>query len=202
MRKAGILLLLLFTCLPFLLFAQEEDEEEPEWDYYYDDIHSRGDQTFIISLGTIFPTVFMNNGHKIAHKFSPPIGGTASLSYHYYFKPNIFFGGEAGGMFVPTLGGNTLYLILLGVKGGYQFNYRKFEFPVSLGLGVSWHRYLSMGYFGPYLKFGGAAFYRFSNSWSFGINSNWYWLPEWTKVKSENVHGNMLDITLCARYHF
>jgi hypothetical protein len=200
MRKAGVILLLLLTFLPFLLAAQEDDD--PEWDYYYDEVYSRGDQTFIISLGTIFPTFFMNNGQKIAHKFSPPIGGTGSLSYHYYFNPNIFIGAEVGGMFVPTLGGNTLFLIPVGIKGGYQFNYRKFEFPLSVTLGVSWHRYLSMGYFGLYVKGGGAAFYRVSNAWSFGINANWFWLPEWTGKKRENVHGNMIDLTLCARYHF
>jgi len=200
MRKAGVILLLLLTILPFLLAAQEDDS--PEWDYYYDDLYSRGDQTFIISLGTIFPTIFMSNGHKIPHKFSPPVGGTGSLSYHYYFNPNIFIGAEAGGLFVPTLANNTLFIITLGAKGGYQFTYRKFEFPLSLTLGVSWHRYLSMGYFGPYIKGGGAAFYRVSNSWSFGINANWFWFPEWTGTKSQNVHGNMIDITLCARYHF
>jgi len=200
MRKAWVILLLLLTILPFLLAAQEDDD--PEWDYYYDELYSRGDQTFIISLGTIFPTIFMNNSHKITHKFSPPVGGTGSLSYHYYFNPNIFIGGEVGGLFVPTLGGNTLFIIPVGVKGGYQFNYRKFEFPLSITLGVSWHRYLSMGYFGPYMKGGGAAFYRVSSSWSFGINANWFWFPEWTGEKSKNVHGNMIDLTLCARYHF
>jgi hypothetical protein len=200
MRKAGVLLLLLLTFLPFLLAAQEDDE--PEWDYYYDEIHSRGDQTFIISLGTIFPTIFMNKGEKIDHKFSPPVGGIAFLSYQYYFKTNMFAGAEASFMFVPTLGGNTLFIIPLGIKGGYQFNYQKFEFPVSLSLGVSWHRYLSMLYFGPYLKVGGAAFYRFNNSWSFGINSNWFFFPQWTGKKNENVNGNMLELTLCARYHF
>jgi hypothetical protein len=200
MRKAGVLLLLLMTCLPFLLVAQEDDD--PEWDYYYDDIHSKGDQTFIISLGTVFPTVFVSESSVIEHKFSPPVGFTGSLSYHYYFYSSIFLGAEAGFMILPTLGGNTLFMIPLGIKGGYQFNYRKFEFPVSMTLGVSWHRYLSMGYFGFYMKGGGAAFYRVSNSWSFGLNANWYWFPERTGTKSDNVHGNMLDLTLCARYHF
>ncbi|MCL1959776.1 MAG: hypothetical protein FWF68_09265 [Spirochaetes bacterium] len=200
MRKAGVILLFLLTILPFLLAAQENDD--PEWDYYYTDFYSRGDQTFIISLGTVFPTLFMNNGHKINHKFSPPVGGTGSLSYQYYFNPNVLIGGEVGGMFLPTLGNNTLFIITVGVKGGYQFYYRKFEFPLSVTLGVSWHRYLGMGYFGPFLKGGGAAFYRFTNSWSFGLNANWFWFPEWTRKKRENVHGNMIDLTLCARYHF
>ncbi|MDR2595692.1 MAG: hypothetical protein LBC76_00070 [Treponema sp.] len=200
MRKAGVILLLLLTCLPFLLVAQEDDD--PEWDYYYNDIHSKGDQTFIISLGTVFPTVFMNEGKKIEHKFSPPVGFTGSLSYHYYFFSSIFLGAEAGFMILPTVGKNTLFMIPLGAKAGYQFNYRKFEFPVSLTLGVSWHRYLNMGYFGFYMKGGGAAFYRVSNSWSFGLNTNWYWFPERTGIKSNNVHANMLDLTLCARYHF
>jgi len=200
MRKAGVILLSLLIFLPFLLAAQEDDNSE--WDYYYEDTHSKGDQTFIISLGTIIPALFQNDSGTVENKFSPPIGGTGSLSYHYYFSPNIFLGGELSGMFAPTLGGNTLFIVPVGVKGGYQFNYNKFEFPVSLTLGVSWHRYLSMSYFGLYMKGGGAAFYRVTNSWSFGLNANWYWLPQWTNVKSESVTGHMIEITLCARYHF
>jgi len=204
MRKAGTIILLFFAGFPVLLAAQAGNDDpwgNPDWDQYYDDF-SRGDQTFIISLGTIFPAFFRNDGESIEHKFSPPVGGTGSLAYNYYFNSNIFIGGEAGGMFLPTLGGNTLYVIPLGFRAGYQFNYWKFEFPVTAVAGVTWYRYLSMGNFGFYFKAGAAGFYRVSPNWSFGANTDWYFFPQWTGDKSENVQGNMIDFTLSARYHF
>jgi hypothetical protein len=208
MRKAGAIIFLLFMGLPILLAAQEEDDDDDpsggsDWDYYYDESFTRGDQTFIISLGTVFPTVFFNDGQKIDdHKFSPPVGGTGSLSYNFYLTPKIFIGGEVGGMFVHTLGGNTLFVIPVGARAGYQFNVWRFEFPLTGVVGMVWHRYLDFKYYGLYLKGGGAAFFRATPSWSFGMNANWFWFPQWTDDTSKNVFGNIVDLTLCARYHF
>jgi hypothetical protein len=185
--------------MPILLAAQGNDA--PEWDFY-DDVNARGDQTFIISLGTIFPTIFRNNGETIDHKLTPPVGGTGSLAYNYYFTKELFAGAEFGGMFIRTLGGNTLYIIPIGIRGGFQFSYKKFEFPLTAVIGIAFQRYLKQGHSGLYLKGGAAAFYRVSNNWSFGINSGWYWFPQWTGDKTKNVYGNFIDLTLSARYHF
>jgi hypothetical protein len=205
MLKAEAIILSILIGFPIMLSAQDESENpsnEPGWDYYYDDMFTRGDQTFIITLGTIFPTVFLHNGEKINHNISPPIGGTGSLSYNYYLTNHIFAGAEVMGMFLYTLGGNPLFIIPLGARAGYQFNVWRFEIPLNMGMGMVWHRYLNSKYYGFYLKGGASAFFRATLSWSFGINTNWYWLPEWTSDKSMNVYGNVLDITLSARYHF
>jgi hypothetical protein len=63
-------------------------------------------------------------------------------------------------------------------------------------------RYLDQGYLGFYLKGGASVYFRFNPDWSFGLNSNWYWLPQWTKDPSKNVDGNIVDLTLSVRYHF
>jgi len=203
MRKAAAFLLLLLICMPVLLAAQDENSpNNPDWDYYYDDVYSRGDQTFIISLGAVFPTIFRNNGNTISSKFTPPVGLTGSLSYNYYLTKHFFAGIEVDGMTFRTLGSNMLFIIPVGVRGGYQFNLSRFEFPVNVAFGMVWHRYLNQGYFGIFAKTGGGAFFRATTNWSFGINTNWYWFPQWTKVKSENVYGNIIDVTLAARYHF
>lgn len=198
MNKAGFFLLLLL--MSFSLLAAQEDDE-PGWEYY-DDLYVMGDQTFTITLGTIFPVLFFDKEGLMENKFSPPIGGTGSLAYSYFFNKHIFLGGEVAGMFLPTLGGNMLFVIPVGVKAGYQFNYWKLEFPLSLTVGVVWHRYLALGHFSMYMKGGGSAFYRVNDVWSFGLNANWFWFPQWTKNKEENAHGNMIDLTLSARYHF
>ncbi|MDR0301237.1 MAG: hypothetical protein LBI04_02875 [Treponema sp.] len=203
MRKAGAFFLILLFSFS-LLYAQEDDSPstDDEWDYYAPDMYTSGDQTFIISLGTVFPTIFLNNGKKITSNFSPPVGGAGSLSYNYYLTPKVFLGGEVSGVFMPTLGNNMFYAIPLGVRTGYQFSYWRLEFPVTLTVGMVWQRYLNYSYYGLYMKGGGAAYYRFSTEWSFGITTNWYWLPQWTDDRSKNVDGNMIDVLLSARYHF
>jgi len=200
-----IALIFLLVCLPVLIFAQEDDRDpsiEDDWEIYETDLYTRGDQTFIISVGTVFPAVFVNDGNVIKHNFDPPVGGIGSLAYNYYLNGNIFLGAEFGFLFNATLGKNTAYFIPLGIRGGYQFNVLRFEFPLTLTLGVIWHNYLNLGYFGMYMKGGGAAFYRYSQNWSFGITTNWFWLPQWTGESRKNVDGNIIELTLSARYHF
>jgi len=205
MRKAGAIFFVLLVGLTVLLTAQEEDDDpsvEIDWDEYSSDLYARGDQTFIISLGTVFPTVFLNNGNFINHNFNPPVGGTGSLVYNYYLNSHFFAGVEVGGMFIPTLGGNMVFIIPLGVRAGYQFNIWKLEFPITVTLGMTWHNYLNKGYYGLYIKSGAAAFFRATSTWSFGLTSSWGWFPEWTSDQSKNVDGNIVDLMLSARYHF
>jgi len=203
MHKAPALFFLLLVGLPILLFAQSDDPSvEPDWEIIESELYTRGDQTFNISLGTVFPIVFVNNGNKIVNNISPPVGGTGNLSYNYFLNAHLFLGGEIGGMFMPTLADNTLFIIPLGARVGYQFIVKRFEFPISAVIGVSWHRYLNLAHFNFFMKGGGAAYFRFNADWSFGLGVNWYWLPEWTDDRSKTVHGNILDTTLSARYHF
>lgn len=205
MRKAGAFLLIFlgFT----LLYAQESDtpsegEGDGNWDIYNQDSYSIGDQTFVISIGAVFPTVFINEGKVINSNFSPPVGGAGNLAYNFYFTSNIFLGGEIGGTFIQTLGYNMYYSVLLGARTGYQFYFWKLEFPLNITVGMVWHQYLNNRNYGLFLKGGGAAYYKFNSDWSFGLGTNWYWLPQWTNERKKNVDGNMIDILFSARYHF
>ncbi|MCL2208790.1 MAG: hypothetical protein FWC19_04200 [Treponema sp.] len=199
MHKAGVFLLILLMGFPILLAAQDDDDYE--WDYY-DDLYAIGDQTFIITLGTILPMFMQINGETAPNKYTPPVGGAGSLCYNYYLNANIFAGAEVSAMFIGTLGSNTLFMLPVGIRGGYQFNIWKMEIPISIGVGMVWHRFIDQGYYGMYLKGGVSAFYRATTTWSFGINSNWYWFPQWVEDKTKNAYGNFLDLTISARYHF
>jgi hypothetical protein len=204
MRKAGAVILLLLMGLP-LLSAQEEDEDpsvEIDWGDFTNDLYAPGDQIITISLGTVFPTVFLNNGNVINHNFTPPVGGIGFLSFGYFLSSHFFVGGEIGGMFLFTLGKDTLFCTFIGARGGYQFNFWKLEFPLTAVIGMTWHSYLNHLYYGLYVKGGVAAFFRATSEWSFGLATDWSWLPEWPGNKAQNVDGNVLDIMISARYHF
>jgi hypothetical protein len=204
MQKVGTILLILLLALPVLLFAQEDTDPdvEPDWGDYTNALYSKGDQTFMVSLGVVFPTIWLNDGNVISHNITPPVGGTGTLALNYYLSSLFFIGGEIGGMFFTTLDNSNLYTISLGIRGGIQFNVWKIEIPISLSVGMSWQTYLNTGYYGFYLKGGLAAYFRATNDWSFGLSSNWIWLPEWTNESRKNIDGNFVDLTLSARYHF
>jgi hypothetical protein len=214
MRKA-IAFLCIFLMIVFSapLFAQEEggepdtDEESPiesDWEIYSPDLYSRGDQVFVISLGVIFPTIFIGKSGPITHNINV-VGGAGSLGYNYFLGAHFFIGGEVGGMFAGTIASQMnqmLYIIPIVFRGGYQFIFKRFEFPLSFGIGFAPQRYLEEGYFGLFLKPEASAYFRFNPDWSFGLNGAWWWVPEWTGDSSKTVYGNFFELTLSARYHF
>ncbi|MCL2193204.1 MAG: hypothetical protein FWB78_07400 [Treponema sp.] len=209
--RAFVFFLALLALQAVSLFAQEWEED---WDFHMTDMYARGDQTFTISLGVVFPTVFVfrdANGGGLttdrAHNFSPPVGGGGSLAYNHFLGPRLFVGGEIGVSFNATLGGNMLYIIPIGLRAGWQFILGRFEFPVALTFGIAPQRYLDDGYLGIFLRGSASAFYRFNPEWSFGLNADWTWLPQRPRrdgrpISAENVDANMLGITISARYHF
>jgi len=205
MPRVWVLVLILVLLLPGL-YAQElpsEDQTETwndsDFENYSPSLYTSGDKTFTISVGTALPTYFggiKDNKHGINS-----IGGTGSLAFAYFLNSNLFLGGEISGMFVGTLGGNMLYLIPMGLRFGYQFIFRRFEFPVTLMVGGAPQLYLEDSYFGLFVKAGASMFWRFNPDWSFGLNAFWWFVPQWKK-EYDNVYGNFLELTLSARYHF
>ena len=226
--KTGILIILLMW-IPILLSAQDEPSEEIDWENYKYDVYAPGDQSLTISLGVVFPVLFVNNGNIIEKKtVEKPdggtvsylagyfvVGGTGSFAYNYYLTPHLYVGGEVGGMFVPTIAEHTLFTIYLGGRVGTQFIAWRFEFPISASLGMTWHTYLDNGHYSMYLKGSVGAFFRATPSWAFGLTTNWFFFPEWTyentgtpdnvknvRTPHKDVYGNFIDLTISARYQF
>ncbi len=201
--RLTLLAILAFAAVA-LLDAQEADGEikiESEWDGYSPSIYDRGDQTFSITIGTMNPLFYVrSDGEKVENKSK--LGGAGSLSYSYFFTPNFALGGEFGGMFSATIGGNMLFVMPFGLRATYQLLYRDFEFPFSLMVGGATQSYLGTNYLGLIVKPGTGAYWRATPDWSFGLNAIWWWMPEWTDSRDTTVYGNFLELTLSARDHF
>jgi hypothetical protein len=221
MWKAFVLLLGL--CLFFLhcvfLYAQEEDWEddpgydegipfETDWEDYRPDLYTRGDKTFTISAGVVFPTLFLDHeGKQIKRPNFTAVGGAGSLAFTYFLGPHFFLGGEVGVNINSTLAENMIFIVPLGVRAGWQFILRRFEIPLTMVVGVAPQRYLNLGYAGLFVKGGVSVYYRFNPDWSFGANADWFWYPQWPMedgkpAPSKNVDANIIGVTLSARYHF
>jgi hypothetical protein len=215
MRKAGafFLLSLLIWAPGAPVFAQEEEypgeepgiEEEapvePDWGDYIPNLYSPGDRIFSMSMGVVFPTVFTDKDGLITHNINP-VGGTGNLAYMQFLGSHFFLGGEIGLIFATTLRKNSLYIVPIGLRAGYQFIFKRFEFPLSMTLGLAPQSYLAQNYLGFFLKPAAGAYFRLNPDWSFGINTAWWWVPQWPKDLERTVNGNFVDITLSARYHF
>jgi hypothetical protein len=197
--------------LVFPLAAQEEDQEsEPDteipeiiWDTYVPDRYRAGDKHLNISAGTIIPTIFAGPGMD-GHDHNIKVGGMGSLAFSYFFTPHLFFGGELRGMFAGTGAKNNLFIVTVGPYVGYQFIVDRFEFPIRFMTGISPQTYGTSEYFGWVINPGASAFFRFNPEWSFGLNMQWWMLPQWPKSKGSNksfVLGNFLEISLSVRYH-
>ncbi|MDR0524612.1 MAG: porin family protein [Spirochaetaceae bacterium] len=215
-RKALSLFFTLWLGLP--LGAQEEapDEEIPitsDWSQYTPFGYSRGDQMLAISPTFIFPMFFVGKSGIMDPNMSV-IGIGLTLGYNYFLSPHFFLGGEVTGIAITSKAKNWLFMVPFGVKVGWQFNLhhtqlpiflRGLEFPVSLMIGGEVQSYLNHeeNYFGLFLKPGVGAFFRFHQSWSAGIQAEWWWVPQWPKDEpSKNVDGHFLEITATIRYHF
>jgi hypothetical protein len=198
-----------------LIYAQEEDDDEDDRDIYLEREWSsagvsryiKGDQTFTVCLGLIKPLFYMDQQEGyLSTKMN--LGGVGSLGYAYFLDSHFFLGGELSGMFASTMGDNMFFIVPIGFLGGYQFLFSRFEFPLSLSIGVAPQTYQKHNYFGFFSKASGGAYFRFNTNWSFGLNTSFWWIPEWTfKIRSGysgnvNIHGFIWDFKLAARYHF
>jgi len=180
MHKAGIFLLLMGLCWfsgqgP-LLYAQEEYREEiieeeerqllnegtsleTDWRGYVAELYSRGDQTFTISLGVNIPAgLYESKMKKVANHNWSPAGGTGSLAYTRFLSSHFFLGGEVGVNFNFTRGKSTIFIIPIGLRVGWQFLFRRFEFPLTFVIGIAPERYINFSYVGLFIKLGGPRF--------------------------------------------
>ncbi|WP_304244493.1 TP0733 family outer membrane beta-barrel protein [Gracilinema caldarium] len=216
LKLTALCLIGVYFGFPGLLFAQESPDANnngdnqnggtssipisSDWSKVKIATYSRGDQTFVIAMGPLVPLFYYNS--EGIHETNIKTGGMGYLNYNYFFTPHFSVGGEVGGSFSGTIGANMLYLVPFGLRLGYQFIYNRFEFPLALTIGGANQGYLDKGYFGLILKPSAAVYWRFNPDWSFGLNADWWWLPQWFSDPKETMYGNFLGITIGARYHF
>ena len=177
------------------VFADDyyEDDEEYDDGYVYEQ-NGAGDQFLKIDLAANFP---LNFGEKLY----PGMG--ASVGYYYFLTNNIALGGDAILGYNLSIGKKPLVTIPITFGAMYQPYIGKFEFPLMLNVGFATVTCQTMMYF-PALsvKFSAGAYYRYSESWSFGLSTNTFWIPQWFKNSDYNDNGIFTTAGLTVRYHF
>ena len=183
------------------VFADDyyDDDEEYDDGYVYEQ-NGAGDQFIKIDLGANFP---LNFGKQLY------VGGLATIGYYRFLSQNIALGGDVLIGYNLSIGKKPLFSIPFTFGVMYQPYVGKFEFPLMLNIGFATMSCEDMVYFPAMAaKFTGGAYFRYSESWSFGLTSTTYWVPQFfwldknTRGKKDPDHGIFTSAGLSVRYHF
>ena len=197
MKRLFSIILLLLVSISFLTAQDTDNEEDP--DDYYEDIsykaNGAGDQYIKIALMGMFP---LNFGDKLS------TGGAAEIGYHRFVSEYFALGFDVQFGYNPTIGSNMFTYVPMTFTGTFQPYIGNFEFPLTFGIGAALESYLNRNYFpGLILKGQAGFFYRVAESWSFGVESEYMYMPQWYADHKEwNDYGLFLSAGLIARYHF
>lgn len=165
-------------------------------------LNEPGDQYIKIALMMTCPLNF-GGSFPLYRGGQLSTGGAGSLGYHRFITSwwamglDVYFG------YHPTLGENIFTYIPFVLNTTFQPAFKRFEFPVTLGVGAAMENYLSRTYFpGLILRGSAGAFFRATPSWSFGIEGDYMYMPQWYDDPAYNDYGLFGSFIISARYHF
>jgi hypothetical protein len=156
--------------------------------------NQRGDQFLRVSLMVSLPAK-----PSITQLFA---GGKGTLGYMHFLNSFIAIGGDISFGYHATIGKNVFTYVPMMVRFMYQPEFRKFEFPLTIGLGGVFETYSDRTYFGMVVNPEIGAFYRIIAGWSAGLHFGTVIMPQWYSNSDYNYTGIMFDLGLTARYHF
>lgn len=192
-------------CTVFLfstaVFSQEKDEDDDRFAVEYR-MNEPGDQFINIGLMVTFPLNF-GGDFPLYREGQLSTGGAGTIGYHRFLTSWFAVGLDVSFGYNPTIGENMFTYVPFVFCFTVQPTIKKFEFPITMGIGAAVESYLNRTYFpGLTLKPEAGIFYRVTPSWSFGIKGNFMYLPQWYEDSENNDHGNFSSVVIAARYHF
>lgn len=192
--KRFISILTTILLLSAAVFADTEGDEYDDGFVY--EQNGAGDQFIKVDLGANFP---LNFGSQL------DIGGLVSIGYYRFLNQYFALGGDVLIGYNVSIGKKPLFQVPVTFGIMYQPYLGKFEFPLMFNIGISTITCQSMTYFPAFTaKFTGGAYYRFTETWSFGISSTTFWTPQWWERNDSIQFDQALFTTagLTVRYHF
>lgn len=190
-----------FIAVPQNIFAQQADDEDDYDGDFYEEVEERltpngaGDQYIALKLLPLFPLNFDGQLY---------IGGGLSLGYHRFLNQYLSVGADVMFGYNTTIGSNIFTIIPITIGVTFQPYVGRFEFPITVDVGFAVENYLQFNYFpGFVLKGSAGAYYRMNETWSFGLEGQFIWLPQWYQKAGYNFDQYLgISANIGARYHF
>lgn len=170
------------------------DVYDDEYDYVYLQ-NAAGDQFINVRVMPNFP---LNFGENLK------IGGQVTVGYGRFLNTWLALGVELAFGYNPTIGSNILTYIPMSAYVTFLPAIKKFEFPITINVGMVATNYLANTFFpGLYLRAGAGCYYRISESWSAGIEGFFTYMPQWYfKNPEKNDYLVMPSVSAGMKYHF
>ena len=162
----------------------------------------KGTQTIGISAGLQAP-LFTFGGDASTTDDKLKLGGLFAFQYQNFVAPGLALGGTISGAFNGTIGGRSLFIAPLSFRTAYWWSLLPFELCVGVEAGGYLMRLEGKGMLGPFAKAGGGAYWRSSPSWSLGLQTYYWLVPEIHTGDYADLtrFGNFLEVGLSAVYH-
>lgn len=179
--------------------TQSQDEDSPDiYDDQYDFVYlqnAEGDQFINVRVMPNFP---LNFGENLK------IGGQVTVGYGRFLNSWLALGVELAFGYNPTIGSNILTYIPMTVGVTFLPAIKKFEFPITINVGMVATNYLSNTFFpGLVIRGGAGCYYRINESWSAGVEGFFTYMPQWYfKQPEKNDYLNMASVSAGVKYHF
>jgi len=161
-----------------------------------------GDQTIGLTVGLQLPLFILPDTRAVIEP-KLDLGGSFSFSYQYFIYRGIAIGGTIGGAFNSSIGDQSLFVAPLSFRGAYWWTLGSFEFDVGAEVGGYLLRLGDDGVLGPFAKLGGGAFWNSASSWSIGLQSYFWLVPELHVGDYSDLTrtSGFLEVALAAVYH-
>lgn len=201
--KRFISTILLLCCIATPFFADEPGDEYD--DGYVYESNGSGDQFLKFSFSGEYPLSFFLKDEKTGKLNNQlRLGASFDLGYYRFLSKTFAVGGEV--TFCSNWSIDDNLLITLPITPGilFQPTVGNFEFPLYLNVGIGFESWVNEKYFPSFAAKGSAGcFYRFTESWSAGVNVCGLFVPQFYRKKPECNHmGYFAIISLGGRFHF
>jgi len=197
MRKPILAFSFLFLLLGATLFGAEADD--------YEETYVLGNRTFSINLGAGLPLFFQDFGGE-TYPANLELGMHGALQMDVYLNDYFRTGMSIGGMINGGPNKDDLYMVPMIWENTAELRYYPFKIPVSLGMGLNISQYKDESHTDFILKPGAGFYYYINSEWAFGLDLDYWWVPQLYNENNigsdQNRMGNFLGITLGALYHF
>jgi len=194
---AFLFILILFFSGTASIFAQEEKPRPIE-------IYSLGQQNISLSAGLMIPLFFSSFDGEISST-NLSLGFTGSLRWSVHLNNHLMLGAEIGGMICKGELENMLLMLPVTAQAAYIFHVYPFELPISLGIGMNVIKYEDQSHIDFILKPGFSSLWKYSSSWSFGLNFVYWWIFQAATGSQDDSMarmGHFLEITPTVQYNF
>jgi len=161
----------------------------------------RGEQLLQLNAGLQIPLFLLpETGYGVENL---KLGGVFSFSYQYFISRGFSIGGSISAAFNGTIGDQTVFVLPLGFTAAYWWAKMPFDFCVSGEIGAYLMRYNDHGIISPFAKLGGGALWRITSSWSLGLQSFFWFIPElhYGDYADLTQYSGFLETSIAAVYH-